>query len=279
LRRPHPATGRIAALAFAVNSPAIDRKIRLALHPTGRRGLTARVLQTFPRFLSLGLCMAVWLGVGVCSPAVHANPLGQATETAVPRQPAVSLMGTVGQRAVLAVGQKPPRTIAVGESLHGVKLLAVEGRQATVQVDGQTQVLHMGQQPLRASLAAPPASTLQLQADERGHFQAQGQINGKDVMFMVDTGASTIALGSAQARQLGIDYLRQGQEVQVSTANGSTRGWVVMLAQVSVGGLVQQRVQAVVTPQPMPYVLLGNSFLHHYQMNRQGQRMTLEAMP
>ncbi|WP_143164347.1 hypothetical protein [Lampropedia hyalina] len=48
LRRPHPATGRIAALAFAVNSSAIDRKIRLALHPTGGRGLTARVLQTFP---------------------------------------------------------------------------------------------------------------------------------------------------------------------------------------------------------------------------------------
>ena len=48
LRRPHLATGRIAALAFAVNSTAIDLKIRLALHPTGGRVLTARVLQTFP---------------------------------------------------------------------------------------------------------------------------------------------------------------------------------------------------------------------------------------
>ena len=48
LRRPHPATGRRAALAFAVNSTALDRKIRLALHPIGGRGLTARVLQTFP---------------------------------------------------------------------------------------------------------------------------------------------------------------------------------------------------------------------------------------
>lgn len=187
----------------------------------------------------------------------------------------VRLVGTMTQRAILVVDQHPPRTVSVGASLHGVKLLDVSGSQATVLIQNEPVVLQLGQNPVRINAAR---QSLKLQAAPNGHFFAAGKINQQDVRFMVDTGASAIALGSAQARQLGIDYLK-GKEVVVGTANGQTRGWLVTLRTVSVGDLVLHNVNAIVTPEAMPYVLLGNSFLSQFHMSRQADSMTIERSP
>lgn len=184
----------------------------------------------------------------------------------------VRLAGTVAGRAILSVDGRAPRTIQVGESLHGVKLLAVEGNAATVAVNGESRELRLGQQPVRS---VNQKRVLTLNADRAGHFYTPGQINQQDVRFMVDTGASTIAMGADQALQLGLDYTR-GRQVQVSTANGKTQGWVIRLESVQAGSLVRHGIDAIITPEPMPYVLLGNSFLNHFSLRRDAQVMTIE---
>jgi aspartyl protease family protein len=92
---------------------------------------------------------------------------------------------------------------------------------------------------------------------------------------MVDTGATTIAMSVADAKRIGLDY-QNGQTVQMSTANGITQGWRVTLNTVRVGDVMVSGVEAVVSPGGMPYVLLGNSFLSRFQMNRNNDQMVLE---
>ena len=91
---------------------------------------------------------------------------------------------------------------------------------------------------------------------------------------MVDTGATSIAMSAADAERAGIAY-KGGQPVQMSTANGVTQGFRVKLNSVRVGDVEVYDVDAVVSPQPMPYMLLGNSFLTRFQMIRENDQMTL----
>ena len=101
-----------------------------------------------------------------------------------------------------------------------------------------------------------------------------GQVNGKAVQFMVDTGATSIAMSAQDAERAGISY-KNGQPVQMSTANGPSLGFRIQLASVRVGSVEVFDVDAVVIPQPMPFMLLGNSFLTRFQMTRDSEQMTL----
>ncbi len=190
----------------------------------------------------------------------------------------VALAGILGSKALLVVDGAAPRSLAVGESLGKVRVLSVGREDAVVDVGGQQQRLRLGEAPVRLGSrqgAAEADTRLVLFADSRGHFVEQGQINGQSMRYMVDTGASTVAIGRTEAERLGLPFL-QGESIQMGTANGSTRGWRLRLDSVRIGGLEVRGVEAVVTPQPMPYVLLGNSFLAEFRMTRQGDQMVLE---
>ena len=102
-----------------------------------------------------------------------------------------------------------------------------------------------------------------------------GQVNGRAVQFMVDTGATSIAMSTLDADRAGIAY-KSGQIVQLSTANGVAQGWRVKLNSVRIGDVEVLDIEAVVTPQAMPFLLLGNSFLSRFQMRREGNLMTLD---
>ena len=102
-----------------------------------------------------------------------------------------------------------------------------------------------------------------------------GQINGRAVQFMVDTGATSVAMGVQDAERAGIPY-KTGQRVRLSTANGATEGFLIKLNTVRIGDVEVFDVDAVVVPQPMPYLLLGNSFLSRFQMRRENTLMTLD---
>ena len=91
---------------------------------------------------------------------------------------------------------------------------------------------------------------------------------------MVDTGASFIALSEAMAEAAGLDY-KNAQRVTMNTANGQAQGWAMKLAQVRVGDVTIYNVDAVITPAPMPAALLGNSFLNHFAMQRNGSPLTI----
>ncbi len=189
----------------------------------------------------------------------------------------VALTGLSGTKALIVIDGAAPRFLSAGQSHQGVKLLSLGNGQAMVEIGGQTQTLRLGESAVSIGGDAPAAGgqRIVLTADSRGHFMPQGQINGRTVRFMVDTGATGVGISEAEARRINLKF-EQGQPVQINTANGSVLGHLIKLASVRIGDVVVYDVAATVSPQPMPYVLLGNSFLTRFQMQRINDQMTLE---
>ncbi len=127
--------------------------------------------------------------------------------------------------------------------------------------------------PERAALAArPPAAddvaavegsrSVVVSPDGRGHFQVDARVDGQRLSFMVDTGASVVALSSRDAAMLGIYPAPSAFTVEVRTANGTVRAAPTLLDAVEVGDLVVHNVAALVLPdQTLSDNLLGLSFL------------------
>ena len=187
----------------------------------------------------------------------------------------VALTGTMGSRALLVIDGQP-QVLAVGDSARGVKLLSLDGDQARVDVKGQVIALRVG--AAQVSVGGPAGASgreMVMTAGPGGHFLADGSINGRAVRFMVDTGATNIALSTAEATRLGIDWQR-GQRGYASTANGTIAVYRVNLRSVRVGDVEVANVDATVGAGPMPHVLLGNSFLSRFSMRRESDVMRLE---
>lgn len=186
----------------------------------------------------------------------------------------VQLVGTFGDKAaVLSIDGAAPKTVRVGQRQGGVAVLAVEGDSATIQVDGRRRVIRRGQH-FRSDAPTDARQSVVLSADGRGHFMADGSVNGGAVRFVVDTGASSVVLPAQDADRLGIDY-RKGQRGLVQTANGTAVAWRVSLDRVRLGGIELHQVEAVVIEKGLDIVLLGMSFLNRVEMRRDGDTMTL----
>jgi aspartyl protease family protein len=114
-----------------------------------------------------------------------------------------------------------------------------------------------------AAIAAPSYSrTIAIPPDSRGHFQVDGRVDGRDLSFMVDTGASVIALTASDAARLGIHPAQQEFVAEVKTANGIVRAAPARLDAVEIGDLVVRDVAALVLPDAaLSDNLLGLSFL------------------
>jgi aspartyl protease family protein len=98
--------------------------------------------------------------------------------------------------------------------------------------------------------------------DARGHFATEAHIDGQRVAFMVDTGASVVALNESSAARVGLRPMPSQYTATVTTANGSLKGAPVRLAMIDVGGLVVRDVDAMVLPDDaLSENLLGLSFL------------------
>ena len=188
----------------------------------------------------------------------------------------VMLTGTIGNRAILMVDGGAPRTVAAGEKLGNVKLVSVQGDQAVVEVGGQRSTLRMDT-PVSVGGGGGSASgnRIVLPANSGGHFLTLGAINGRSVNFMVDTGATLVSISAADALRIGLEY-KKARPVQVNTANGVAQAYRVRLNTVRVGDVEVYDVDALVSEQPMPYVLLGNSFINRFSMQREGDQMVLQ---
>ena len=186
----------------------------------------------------------------------------------------VALAGILGGKALLVVNGSAPLGVAPGESHMGVQVVSVGREDAVVDSAGGRRSLRLGEAPVRVG-GSGTGQRVVLKADARGHFVSNGQINGRIMQYMVDTGASTVAIGRPDAQRMGLKFEEQGQSVRMNTANGVAQGWRMRLDSVRVGDVELRGVDAIVTPQPMPYVLLGNSFLREFEMSRNGDEMML----
>lgn len=186
----------------------------------------------------------------------------------------VVLAGRMGDRALLIVNGTP-HTLAVGASGGGVKLLRWQAEEAEVEAPGGRFRLRVGGTPAQiGATAAAPAREILMTAGSGGHFTPEGAINGRTARFLVDTGATLVAMGSEDALRLGVDLSNASRGIS-QTANGPVQVQIVVLDRVRVAGVEINNVGAAVVPQSMPYILLGNSFLSRFQMRRDNDVMKL----
>jgi len=190
----------------------------------------------------------------------------------------VGLSGMLGGKALVIVDGGAPKTVAVGDTYKGVKIVSTQGDQAVVEIAGKQHTLRVGDAPASVGSGKGTGASgnrIVLTAGGGGHFFTLGQINGKSTNMVVDTGATTVSLSVHEAQRMGLDY-KSGQMIQLSTANGVISGWLVKLGSVRVGDVVVHGVDGIVSSGSMPVVLLGNSFLTHFQMTRTNDQMVLE---
>jgi aspartyl protease family protein len=168
----------------------------------------------------------------------------------------VALAGRMGDRALLVIDGQP-YTLGVGQSAAGVRLLRWLDESAEVEQAGARRLLRVGGTPAQLGKVPPRvgAREVVISVGPGGHFSAAGSINGKPVTFMVDTGATLVALGRDDADRMGLD-LAAARDAITQTANGPVTVKLVTLSSVRVGELELVNVGAAVMPMPMPVVLL-----------------------
>lgn len=187
----------------------------------------------------------------------------------------LALVGLLPGKALVVIDGGRARTMAVGTLQNGVKLVSIEDGAAVFEVDGRRQRFVLGQQTVSSGADDGTLATVTLTADGRGHFSAPGSVNGAPIRFLVDTGATLVSMGAADAVRANIDY-RKGQPGMSMTANGPTKVWRVTLNSVKLGSVTLHQVDAAVHEHDLPVALLGMSFLNRMEMKRDGSTMTLK---
>ena len=186
----------------------------------------------------------------------------------------VALIGTFGNKAaILSLDGGDPKTVKVGQRWNGIRVLSVSGDRATIEVDGERRLLVRGLH-YHAGEAASDRQSITLAADARGHFFTEGMVNGRTIRFLVDTGATTVALPASDARRLGVDY-RKGDRGFTQTAGGVVPVYRVRLDRVRLGDIELNGIEAVVIERGLEVALLGMTFLNRVEMKREGRTMTL----
>jgi aspartyl protease family protein len=156
-----------------------------------------------------------------------------------------------GQQRMLREGNRSP---------EGVLLVSADGKQAVLEINGKRKTISLSRGIVN-QFKATDKTEIRIASGAGGHYQTKGLINGIPVDFLVDTGATSVAMNHFEADRLGIDY-RGGAPIEVNTANGTAKAFLVTLSKVSVGNIVINQVTAVVSSTDSPsIVLLGNSYL------------------
>ncbi|GAA3907440.1 TIGR02281 family clan AA aspartic protease [Halomonas cibimaris] len=125
----------------------------------------------------------------------------------------------------------------------------------------------------RVVTSAATSTPLTLERNRAGHFRAPGEINGVPVTFLLDTGATYVAVPAGLVDSLGLE---RGRRVWFNTANGRVQGALVDLDSVSLGGIRMRNVQGSVSPNMQgDTVLLGMSFLRHLAIEIREGKMVL----
>jgi aspartyl protease family protein len=184
--------------------------------------------------------------------------------------PGKAMVSIDGERRVLSEGERSP---------EGVLLVSTDpaGEVVQVEVDGRRETLGLTTQ-VGGGFAERQASEARVWRNNSGGYTTVGSINGRMVDFLVDTGATAIALSERDARRLGLQYRLQGEKIGVQTASGAARGYSVMLDSVRVGDIRLRHVKAVVIEGDYPkQVLLGMTFLDRVHIENRGRVMLLRT--
>ena len=189
----------------------------------------------------------------------------------------VEVVALFENKAVLLIDEDRV-LLSVGETTkHGITLISADAKGAVVEIEGKKHRYTLG--GLVRSSPNEHANTEKKIYVYRGPdnlFRTTGSINGYPVNFLVDTGASSIAISSQEARRLGINYRLSGKPIWISTASGTEPGFRVVMDRVSIAGITLRSVQGLVIEGAEPSTpLLGMSYLNRFEITNDGQVMTL----
>lgn len=185
----------------------------------------------------------------------------------------VTVVGLFPGKAVVVINGASPRTISVGQKQpEDVTLISTASANAVFDIEGKRHTLDLGEHFAAASSGKADAVTIA--ADTAGQFWTMGQINGKTIRLLVDTGATSIALPAGVARGMDLDY-KKGQRAASATAGGVVPVYRVVLDAVTIGEITLYGVDATVFESGLDVALLGMSFLNRFEMKRDGAQMTL----
>lgn len=188
----------------------------------------------------------------------------------------VNVVGLFNGKALVTINGGAPQTLSVGQTKNGVKLVAADSQQATLLIEGKTKVLGMGQGVSTGGGAeSTPNQPVNLYADSAGHFFGNATVNGASLRFVVDTGATSVALNSTDAKRANINYIN-GEKGIASTASGKAVVYRVTINTLKIGSITLNNVDAAVIEGGFPeVVLLGMTALNRLEMKRDSTTMTL----
>jgi aspartyl protease family protein len=187
----------------------------------------------------------------------------------------VRVVGLFSERAVVVIDGRQ-QIMKVGQTTpEGVRLIAADSESAVLEIDGEVVKARLDGR-VTARKRTAKTREFQISRNTAGMFTTVGSINGLTVSFLVDTGATRVAINAGEAQRLGIDYRVTGTPMTVTTASGAEHAWGVTLNTVKVGELELRNVGAVVLAGDQPsQALLGMSYLGRLEMSNTGRLMTL----
>ena len=192
--------------------------------------------------------------------------------------PHIEVVALFENKAMLLINYEQ-LLVSVGETTeHGVTLLAADANSAIIEVDGKRRLVTLGglihSQPGQGS---EQDTKIYVYRGPDNMFRTIGSINGYPVNFLVDTGASSIAISSREARRLGINYRLTGKPIWISTASGTESGYRVTIDRVTIEGITLRSIDGLVLEGNEPSSpLLGMSYLNRFEIINDGQVMTLK---
>ena len=188
----------------------------------------------------------------------------------------IEVVALFKDKAMISINNKQ-HLLKVGEVTNfGVTLIQATSKFAILEIEGKQSKYLLGNR-VSASYKAQKKIRTQIFRDQQGFFTTKGMINGTSVEFLVDTGASAIAINSLMARRLGIQYKLDGTTTRVETASGTVPAYSIKLKRVKVGDITLKNVAALVIEGNDPGTpLLGMSYLGQLNIINEGRVMTLE---
>jgi aspartyl protease family protein len=188
---------------------------------------------------------------------------------------AIKVLALFSNKALMQIDGEQ-KFMKKGENFNGVTLVSSSGRGAVVRLaDGEELTLGINQS-IQHGFKKTQNSRMTIYADRAGMFSLDGKINDQSTRFLLDTGATYIAMSEVEADRLGINY-ESAKKTLIQTASEVVPVWNIKLDRVKVGDISVPQVEAVVLQGDSPrVVLLGMSFLRHLKLQRNGSALVLE---
>ena len=182
--------------------------------------------------------------------------------------PNAAVLNVDGQRKLVKVGQVGP---------GGVEVVSADSRGAVLRINGRTRRFELSRE-YSEGFSAPSKQQISIARGLGGHYWVAGSVDGHPMQFLVDTGATSLAINEQDAKRLGLDYRVKGRPMLANTANGTAKGWKLSVDRVKIGSLEVLGVDTVVLEgDALGEALLGMSFLSRVRWREEQGVLVLES--